>query len=452
MQEAKTVQESVNLIDQVLLYLAQPNHSELSALLWELHPADLASLLSALPPEQRLQVWDLIPEAHSGDILPEVGPEVRETLVREMDAQELVDAAQAMQVNDLADFVEELPQELGSALIDALSTEVRDRLEHSLNFDEGTAGRLMSVDVVTARSDVSVEVVNRYLRMRKSLPPHTDGLMVVTRDDVFQGKVSLEALLTNDAETTVAEILTGTQESVNAEASTDEVASLFERHDLISCAVLDNEGRLLGRITIDDVVDIIESKANESMMRMAGLEEQADLFAPALISAKRRAVWLGINLLTAFLAAWVIGLFEATLAEMVALAVLMPVVASMGGIAGSQTLTLTIRGLALNHIAAGNVGWLTRKEIIIGIVNGLLWAIVVAAVTLLWFGEIGIALVIAVAIIVNLLAASFAGIAIPLTLKRMGLDPALSGAVILTTVTDVVGFISFLGLATLLLV
>ena len=451
MEDSTARVEIPNLVNQVLDNLDSDDLAALSRLLHGLHPADLATLLGALPLEQRVRAWELVPDALSGDILAEVGHKVRETLIRQMDAEALVGAAEGMEVDDLAVVVEKLPPELGDSLVNALSVDVRDRLVHSLTFDEGTAGRLMTQDVVTARADVSVEVVNRYLRMRKSLPPHTDGLMVVSRDDVYQGKASLEALLTSEPETTVAGILSSQQDVVIANASDDAVAHMFERHDLLSCAVVDEHNKLLGRITVDDVVDIIESKASGAMMHMAGLEEDADLFAPPLNSAKRRAIWLGVNLVTAFLAAWVIGLFEGALSQIVALAVLMPIVASMGGIAGSQTLTLTIRGLALNQIASGNVSWLTRKEIVIGIVNGLLWAMVVAGVTLLWYREWGISIVIAVAIIINLFAASFAGIAIPLMLRRLGADPALSGAVILTTLTDVVGFMSFLGLATLFL-
>lgn len=449
--EQGTMIEPTSLLDEVFQLLQRADYSALEKVLIDQHPADLARLLESLPHEPRSTVWNLIHEEFSADILSEVGQEVRETLIREMDAEELVDAAHAMDSDDLANVVTDLPDHLGEALKNALSEEVRDRLETSLTFDEETAGRLMTQDAVTARADVTVGVVTRYLRIRGALPANTDSLMVVDRNGTYQGKVSLEALLTNPGETLLIELVTGQNDALNGNATEDEVAVFFEGYDLVSCAVLDDDNKLLGRITIDDVVDIIDSRSSEAMMQMAGLEEDTDLFAPPLKSAKGRTIWLGINLMTAFLAAWVIGLFEGALSQMVALAVLMPIVASMGGIAGSQTLTLTIRGLALNQIGPSNKGWLARKEIVIGLINGIVWAAVVATLAMLWFKNTGISLVIGAAIVINLLIAAVSGVVIPLFLKKMGIDPALSGAVILTTVTDVVGFMSFLGLASLFL-
>jgi magnesium transporter len=320
-----------------------------------------------------------------------------------------------------------------------------------LSYPEGTAGRLMSTEVISVRSDVSLAVVLRWLRRHRELPPHTDALMVLSDVGRYVGKLGMADVVTGDPDLQVEAVMKPEAETVRAGAAEREVAALFERRDLVSVAVLDDDDRLLGRITIDDVVDIIREEADRTLLASAGLEEEADLFASVLRSAKQRAVWLGINLVTVFMAAWVIGLFSDALDKIVALAVLMPVVASMGGIAGSQTLTLTIRGLALDQIAHSNVRWLTGKEVAVGAINGLLWALVVAAVAYLWFRSTGIAAVIAAAMVLNLLAAALSGIAVPLVLHRLGIDPALSGAVILTTVTDVVGFLSFLGLASLFL-
>ncbi len=441
-----------SLLDRVLGLLASNDEDGLEQLLARQHPADIANVLEALPRGTRSRVWHLVPAGKDGDVLASVNLEVRHTLIRDMEAGELIAAAEVMDSDDLTEVIGELPPEVGDALKSALSHEIRHRLETSLTFEEGTAGRLMSLDVVTVRADVTVEVVHRYLRWRKSLPPNTDGLMVVNREGRYLGKVAVADLLTSDLDDIVGELMTVQEDSVLATASQDEVADLFERHDLVSAAVVAEDGRLLGRITIDDVVDLIRDRADQALLNMAGLTEDEDLFAPAIASAGRRAVWLGINLLTAFLASWVIGLFEHTLSQIVALAILMPIVASMGGIAGSQTLTLTIRGLALRQIVDANVFWLMRKEILIGLANGVLWALVVAAVALFWFKDWGIGATIAAAIVINLIAAALAGITIPLLLVRAGIDPAISAAVILTTVTDVVGFMSFLGLATLFLI
>jgi magnesium transporter len=301
------------------------------------------------------------------------------------------------------------------------------------------------------RADVTLEVVSRYLKWRGDLPPHTDGLMVVDREGTYVGKLPVRMLLTLDEDLEVGDVMEADADWVLAQASEREVADLFERRDLVSVAVVDPGHRLIGRITVDDVIDIIREEAEHQFMHMAGLEEGEDLFAPILDSARRRLFWLAINLATAFLAAGVIGLFEATLDKIVALAVLMPIVASMGGIAGSQTLTLAIRGLALGQISSTNTRWLAIKEIAIAAINGLVWALVVGLIAWGWFGDLRIGLVLGVAMVVNLFAAAAAGLAVPLLLERVGIDPALSGSVILTTVTDVVGFMSFLGLATLFL-
>jgi magnesium transporter len=305
--------------------------------------------------------------------------------------------------------------------------------------------------VVTVRADVTVDVVLRYLRLRGELPEHTDHLFVVSRRHQYLGRLALTALLTHDPGAPINELLDDEQPAIAVDMSSDEVARQFSDHDWISAPVVDQNNILLGRITIDDVVDIIRAQAEHQVLSAAGLDEDEDLFSPVARAARRRALWLGINLATAFLASWVIGRFEATLQQIVALAVLMPIVASMGGVAGTQTLTLMVRGLALGQVGPGNLRALIRKEVLVGLLNGLAWAIVVGVVSALWFRDVPLGAVIAGAMVINLLGAALAGVLVPLTLRRMSVDPALAGGVVLTTFTDVIGFLSFLGLATLVL-
>ena len=307
----------------------------------------------------------------------------------------------------------------------------------------------MNIDIVTVRADVIIDVVLRYLRIRGSLPDLTDNLSVVDRHDNLIGTLSLTTLLTSDPQLFVKDVMASSGHALLAETPADEVAQYFEQHDLVSVPVVDETNHLLGRITIDDVVDVIRDEADQDLMRMAGLDEEDDIFAPIFHSASKRAIWLGINLLTALLASWVIGLFEDTIDKIVALAVLMPIVASMGGIAGSQTLTIVIRSIATGQLGHSNTRWLLLKEISVGLLNGLLWAVVVASIAYLWFDSESIGIIIAAALVINLVIATTAGVAIPLILKQIGIDPALAGTVLLTTVTDVIGFMAFLGLATL---
>jgi magnesium transporter len=440
-----------DLLEQVVAELETGSSETIAQALEDAHPAEVANLLEALPPEQRSEVWESVPVAQEAEILTYLHDEARASIIDEMENEELLAAAESMAPEDLAEIIDELPKDMGQMLMDALDQDHRDRLESVLNHEEGSAGRLMSTDVVSMRADVSIAVVLRWLRRRERLPAHTDGLMVIDDAGLYLGKLELADALTGDPDETVGELMHTNLPTVHVGMDEHDVAALFERRDLISVAVLNDNGLLLGRITIDDVVDVIREESDRAMLNRAGLSEEEDLFAPVLPSARRRGLWLGINLITIFAAAWVIGRFEEALDKIVALAVLMPVVASMGGIAGSQTLTLTIRGLALDQIAAANIKWLTSKEMAVGAVNGVVWAIAVAVVAYLWFGDAGIASVLAGAMILNLLAAAFAGVAIPLLLHRWGIDPALSGAVVLTTVTDIIGFLSFLGLASMFL-
>ncbi len=427
-------------------------HEDLEAWLADLHPAEIAHLLESLPSSERELLWENIPAEHEGEVLLHLNDELRGVIMGRMLPSELVAAGESLDTDDLADLLPEMPQAVIQELLLTMETQDRDRLRAVLSFAEDSAGGLMDPDVISVRADISLDVVLRYLRRRGELPDGTDMLFVVDRDTQYQGYLLLTELLTADPDYLVQDVMDRDLEGIPADLPAQEVANLFERRDLISAPVVDEQGKLLGRITIDDVVDVIREAADHSLMSMAGLNEEEDMFAPVITSTRRRAIWLGINLLTAFLASWVIGLFDGTIQKLVALAVLMPIVASMGGIAGSQTLTLVIRGMAQGQIGSSNARRLFIKELWVGVWNGTIWALVIAGVAGLWFQSLHLGMVMAAAILINLVAAAVAGATLPMLLKRIGADPALSGTVILTTVTDVVGFLSFLGLATLFLV
>jgi len=417
----------------------------------ELHTAEIAHLLESLPPSERELVWEMVEPEKDGDILSYVNDDVRAKLIRQMETDELVAAAESLETDDLADILQDLPDMVIHEVLQSMSEQDRFRLEAVLSYPEDTAGGLMNIDTVTVRPNVTIDVVLRYMRLRGQLPQMTDHLYVVNRNDQFLGLLSLADIITKDPSQMVGQVMAHDFEPIPANMSAKEVAELFEKRDLITAPVVDDDGKLLGRITIDDVVDVIRDEAEHSIMSMAGLDEEDDIFAPVVVSSRRRGIWLGVNLITALIASWVISQFEATIEKVVALAVLMPIVASMGGIAGSQTLTLVIRGMALGHIGSANAKRILIKELAVGGLNGLLWAIVVAVVSSVWFGNYMIGLIIAAAMLINLVAAALAGATIPLLMRRMGIDPALSSSVVLTTITDVVGFFAFLGLATLIL-
>lgn len=443
--------DSPSLLEAVLDALDEERTDDLPALLGDLRAAELAHLLESLPPGARPPVWETLDAERRGLVLLELHDEVREGLIDAMSNSELVAALQDLDTEDLAYLFDDLPDAAAAILLGALTREDRNRLQQTLAYPEDSAGRLLDTDIITVRPSVTVDVVLRYLRRHEEIPPHTDALMVVDKHNTYLGVLPVARLLTARPGRTVEELMVTDADRVTADTPAREVAHLFERRDLVSVAVIDSERKLLGRITIDEVVDIIHESADQTLLNLAGLDQDDDLFAPVISSAQRRAVWLGINLGTAFLAAWVIGLFQATLEQVVALAVLMPVVASMGGIAGSQTLTIAIRGLALGQISSANARWLATKELAVGALNGLIWAVVVGVIAVAWFGNWTLGGVIAAAMVINLLAAACAGVVLPLALQKLKLDPALSGSVILTTVTDVVGFFSFLGLGTWLL-
>jgi len=416
-----------------------------------LSPAEIGNLLESLPPARRAVVWGLVDAEDDGEVLLHVGEEVRESLLADMDPDEIIAAVEDLDIDDLADLVEDLPDTVIAEVLKSMDRENRERLEQALSYPEDTAGRLMNPDVITVRADVTLDVVLRYLRLRGEMPEHTDHLFVVSRRHQYIGRLAVSALLTHDPGTPINELIDDEQPGIAADTSANAVANQFSDHDWVSAPVVDANNILLGRITIDDVVDIIREQAEHQTLGAAGLDEDEDMFSPVRRAVKRRALWLGINLVTAFLAAAVIGRFESTLQQVVALAVLMPIVAGMGGNAGTQVLTLMVRGLALGQIGSTNLRALLTKELLVAWFNGLLWGTVTGIAAAIWFQGIAIGLVIFAALVINLVAAAGAGVLVPLTLKRMGIDPALAGTVVLTTVTDVIGFLAFLGLGTLLL-
>lgn len=442
---------SVNHLEAVRQALALGKLKRVGKLLQRMHPAKVAGLLEALPPVERRAAWSMLETERTGKVLTYLHDEIRGALALELDLEDLIASAEQLELDDRVDLIQTLPGELGSKLLHASNAAQRQQLESMLSYPENSAGGLMNADPILVRADVKASTVLRYLRLLEKLPPQTDMLMVVDRKGHYQGALRLSELVTADLSQRVSDLMHHDIAGIAVTTSNSEVARLFQDHDLLSAPVVDEHNRLLGRITVDDVIDLIRENSDRALMHMAGLDDEADIFAPVLVSARRRALWLGINLVTAFGAAWVIGLFQATLEQLVALAVLMPIVASMGGIAGSQTLTLVIRGLALGQVQKGNIRILLNRELGISILNGILWSVVIALLAVAWFGNWGIGAVLGAAILLNLLCATLSGWGIPLVLHRMGIDPALAGSVILTTVTDVIGFFAFLGLATLLL-
>lgn len=429
--------------------LGSGTFADVRQMLGSMPPVDIAHLLESSPPHMRAILWKLIDSEDEAEILQHLSEEIRAQHLQDRSPDELANLLHDLDTDDIADLLQELPIAVTQNVLSSMDAQDRQRVEAVLSFSEDTAGGLMNTDTVSIRPNITLDVAIRYLRRHQELPATTDSLIVVNRRDHYVGLLPLTKLLVSDPSITVREAMDTASEAIPADTPASEVASIFERLDLISAPVVDSSGKLLGRITIDDVVDVIRQEADHNIMSTVGLDEEEDTFAPVLKSSRNRATWLGINLLTAFLASAVISLFQATLEQVVALAVLMPIVASMGGIAGTQTLTLVIRGIALGRIGVANAKWVMARELGVGVINGTLWSLVVGAAASLWFGENLIGYLIGTAMIINLLVAAVAGAGIPILMKRMNIDPAIAGGVVLTTITDVTGFVCFLGLATI---
>jgi len=434
--------------ERLELALRSGTLADVAGILAEMSPGDVAYLISSSPPDYRDLLLGLLEPDQEVLVVNELPDDLRNATLMNREPEALAEIVEQLDEDDVADILHELPDEVTGQVLAILDEQSRQRLQKVLSFPDNVAGGLMSTDVITIRADLTLDVVLRYLRRHSEIPPNTDNLIVVNRNDRFVGLLPLSTVLVSDPAVSVREMMITDQDAINAEVPATEVARRFERNDWVSAPAGDDDGKLLGRITIDDVVDVIREEADHSLTSLARLGEE-DTFATAWQSAPRRAVWLGVNLATALLASSVINLFQGTIEKVVALAVLMPIVASMGGIAGTQSLTILIRAMAMGQINDRNQLWLVGRESLVGLLNGALWAMVIAATASLWFNDAVLGIIIGCAMLINLITAGVAGAGLPIVLRRLQVDPALAGGVLVTTITDVIGFLAFLGLATL---
>ena len=434
--------DSKNLI----AFLSSEKYSESKDVLNSLPAYETALIIESSPPKKRALIWQLIEESKEGEILKNLSNDVRETVLSYMDSEEVAIVTKDLEPDEIADILQDLPEQIMKEVIEKMSYQNKDILERVLKYPEDSAGGLMNTDFIVVRPYHSVELVLRYLRIKNSIPLSTDNLFVVSRNNKFRGVLPISNLITSAPTENIKNIMIE-KSALNAEIKSDEVIKIFERDDLISAPVIDEKNNLIGRITFDDVIDKIKSDADVSLKQFSGLS--GDTFEKTSVAIKTRGIWLGINLLTAIIASSVINLFKETIEEVIFLAVLMPIIASMGGVAATQTLTITVRGLALGQIMSTNYLYLLSREITVGVVNGFFWALVLGLISFFWFGELTITIIILLSMVINLFMAVISGMGIPILLKFFKLDPAIAGSVIVTTITDVVGFMSFLGLATL---
>ena len=424
---------------------------ELMAILHELHPADMATLLESLPPKERVIVWKLGMPEDDGDVLLEVSDAVRETLIESMDKEELLAAVEDMDADDLADLADDLPQNVIAEALQTRDEEERAQVQAAMSYEDDQVGAVMDFEQVSVRADVACEVVLRYLRRFESLPDHTDKIFVIDENDVLIGVLPIRTLLVSDPEEMVETVMATDVVRFRPTDNVEEAAQAFERYDLVTAPVVDEDKRLIGRITIDEMVDVIREESEADMLNMAGLQEEEDLFAPIWDSVRNRWVWLAVNLCTAFVASRVIGAFEGSIEKIVALAALMPIVAGIGGNSGNQTITMIVRAMAMGQLSGLQASRLLKKEVGVALVNGLIWGSVMGVVAWLLYDSIGIGLVMVAAMTLNLLLAATVGVLIPVAMDKMGRDPALGSSVLITAVTDSGGFLIFLGLATIFL-
>ena len=446
------MQHSEKKLGKLISDLERDQIASIQQTLTSLHPSEIARLLESLTPGKRKIIWQLVDQDDEGDVLKELVEDVRQNLIGEMDATELIAATQDMELDDLADLLVDLPETVTEQVITALDRQDQIRLESVMSYDEDTAGGLTNPRIISVRRGITIEVLMRYLKRLNKLPEHTNYIYIVNRNDEYLGALKLVDLFLEDKNKPIETIMDESVKAMLADEDVKQVAMDFQNLDLISMPVIDEKNRLLGQITVDDVVDVIQDQVNSEIFNMAGLDDEDDIFAPVILSTKRRAVWLGVNLITAFVVAGAIGLFQEILQQIVILAVLMPIVASMGGVAGNQTLILVIRGIAMGKIQRSNARKLLIKESSVALLNGFTWSIVVSVLAVVLFQttwEIG--LIVGAAMLLNIFASAIAGVSIPFLLKKMGIDPALAGGVLMITLTDVLGFVTFLGLATLFL-
>ena len=424
--------------------------NQIRNLIDEMNASEIAHMLESSPPKQRKLIFSILETSKEGDVLSELGEEIQQDLVSNISNEELGEAVKELELDEVVDILQNLPKERMHSVLSKMSKIDRDRIEIGLTYPDDTAGGLLNNDVISVRPTNTIELVLNYLRDQGELPENTDKIFVVNDENEYLGEIKISNIITKNPTINVKEIMNISQDPIKYDLIDKDVATIFERNDLISAAVVDENNKLLGRITIDDVVDVIREDADQNLLGMAGVAE--DTFAPPARAARSRVFWLSLNLLTAFIAAASINIFQDVLDKIVYLAILMPIVASMGGVAATQTLTIVIRGLTLEQINSSNIGWLFKRELAVSIINGIILSILVGVITYIWFKELLIAILISAAMVMNLISSVLAGIVVPIILRKLKQDPAIGGSVVVTTVTDVVGFISFLGLASIYLI
>ena len=439
-----------NNLDQLLDNSSDLSNDEVRSLLNKLSSSEIAHALESSPPKQRKLFFSLLETNEEGDVLADLGEEIQQDLVSSISNEELAEAVKELEPDETVDILQNLPEERMNTILSKMSFRDRKRIEIGLTYPENTAGGLLNTDVISVRPSHSIEVVINYLRDQKELPNNTDKIFVVNKEDEYVGELAIGKIITCRPKLSVREVMDTNANPIFVNQDDKEVATIFDRNDIISSAVIDESGKLIGRITIDDVLDVIKEDADQNFLGMAGVAE--DTFAPPGRAARSRVFWLSMNLLTAFIASMTINIFKDVLDQIVYLAILMPIVASMGGVAATQTLTIVLRGLTLEQINSSNLQWLFKRELAVSILNGFVLSILVGLVTFFWFDEILLALLISFALVINLISAVIAGVFVPLILRSLNQDPAIAGSVVVTTVTDVIGFLSFLGLATIFLI
>ena len=442
--------QSDKLLEKIQDKSIEPSLNQIKRMVSNMNPSEIAHSLESLPPQERKLLWSMIETHEEGEIISELNDEIQKELIAEISPEELIEIIADLELDEIVDILQTLPEITAENILAGMSQTDRKRIQEALVYPEDSAGGLMNTDIISVRPKHNLEVVMRYLRAQKELPQNTDQIFVVSRENVYLGSLPVSSLLVSDPTLNVRELMETETKPLQVEWSDKDVSRLFEQNDWVSAPVVDEDTKLIGRITIDDVVDVIIEDADQNILGMAGIEE--DTFAAPARAARSRILWLSINLMTAFIASMTINLFKGTIDQIVYLAILMPIVASMGGVAATQTLTIMIRGLTLQQINFNNLNWLFKREVAVSIVNGILLSILVGGITYLWFKEIIISILISTAMIVNLISSAIAGIFIPIILRKFNQDPAIAGSVVVTTITDVIGFFSFLGLATIFLV
>ena len=442
--------EQENNLNQLLESSSELSQDEIRNLLKKLSSSEIAHALESSPPKQRKLFFSLLETDEEGDVLVDLGEEIQQELVSNISNEELAEAVKELEPDETVDILQNLPEDRMNIILSKMSYRDRKRIEIGLTYPDNTAGGLLNTDVISVRPSHSIEVVINYLRDQEELPENTDKIFVVNKEDEYIGELSISKIITCKPNLTVREIMNTSSNPIIVSQDDKEVATIFERNDIISSAVINESGKLIGRITIDDVLDVIREDADQNFLGMAGVAE--DTFAPPGRAARSRVFWLSMNLLTAFIASMTINIFKDVLDQIVYLAILMPIVASMGGVAATQTLTIVLRGLTLEQINSSNLKWLFKRELAVSILNGLILSILVGITTYLWLNEITLSLLISFALIINLVSSVIAGVFVPIILRSLNQDPAISGSVVVTTVTDVIGFLSFLGLATIFLI